>query len=201
MAVEWKEADPSVETIVKQMISQYHRDLLPLSIGVLYRSEPQASAGRDVLANISKVNAKLKPFLDYDLILWVSKPDWEGRLTENQRMALIDHELCHVEIDGDDQITIIHHDIEEFREVIARWGLWSKDLVRSEQVLKHATQGELFATAPETTGKVETIPEMVISHIKPDGQTESVELGPGEFDRVANKLIKSTRRMSHVRAD
>ena len=201
MAVEWEEADPSVATIVRQIIREFHPDLLPLDIGVLYRSEPQKSKGREILANISKVNARLKPFLDYDLILWVSKPDWAGRLTEDQRMALIDHELCHVVIDDNEQITLVGHDIEEFREIIARWGLWSEDLVRSEPVLMKAIQGKFFDTTPATPGKVETIPEVTISRIKVDGQKESVEFRPGEFDTSVNEFVKSTRRISHVHTD
>ena len=51
------------------------------------------------------------------------------RLNHAQRLALLDHELCHVMGDTDTGFTMRDHDIEEFNAVIERHGAWSRDVV------------------------------------------------------------------------
>lgn len=69
---------------------------------------------------------------------------WDG-LTTSQREALIDHELCHAAIVLDDDgqpkkddrgrlvCRIKKHDMEEFRAVVERHGLWTADLEQIAQ--------------------------------------------------------------------
>lgn len=53
-------------------------------------------------------------------------------LTDSQRRALVDHELCHcgVKDPGADEPewTLRAHDIEEFKAVIERHGFWKSDV-------------------------------------------------------------------------
>jgi hypothetical protein len=60
------------------------------------------------------------------LVLTVNGVAWEHASTE-QRVALIDHELCHV---SPDNWSIMGHDLEEFVSVVRRHGLWQAGLVR-----------------------------------------------------------------------
>lgn len=49
-------------------------------------------------------------------------------LSDAQRVALVDHELCHCTVNEDGVPTLLHHDVEEFGQVVERHGLWKPDL-------------------------------------------------------------------------
>lgn len=62
-------------------------------------------------------------FMDYDFVIWVAL-DWWNRFKPEQKVALVDHELCHCYIDADDKPKILPHDVEEFNCILERHGLW-----------------------------------------------------------------------------
>jgi hypothetical protein len=61
-------------------------------------------------------------------VIEISHNTWE-RLTDPQRRALVDHELCHclceLDDDGEPVLSTKGHDFEEFREIIERHGMWN----------------------------------------------------------------------------
>jgi hypothetical protein len=75
--------------------------------------------------------------------------NWQAwaQLTPPQRIALVDHELAHCE-QTDAGWTMAGHDVEEFRSIVGRWGLWTPDLREFHTTASHA-QTDLFAQ--ETT--------------------------------------------------
>ena len=56
---------------------------------------------------------------------------WDG-MTPQQRRALVDHELCHLSVEQDDDGSWVGrtrgHDVEEFVSIIDRHGLWKADV-------------------------------------------------------------------------
>lgn len=65
-------------------------------------------------------------------VITVWEKAWE-RLSRRQRVALIDHELCHCAIIEDEETgrlkaTMVGHDIEEFNGVVQRHGQWLEDV-------------------------------------------------------------------------
>jgi len=108
----WSEAPQSVITIAQELIAKYHPELQSCNIGFLFRDTNGKSRGKPVMSHSQKVPASLKPYLDYDFIVWVSEEAWKELLT-GQQTALIDHELCHCTTDGDDVPTLRGHDVEE----------------------------------------------------------------------------------------
>ena len=66
-------------------------------------------------------------------------------LTEKQRLALIDHELCHIvrDVDSDSGFSMRSHDIEEFAAVVERHGAWKADVHHFLAAAKNA-QLDLF---------------------------------------------------------
>jgi Putative phage metallopeptidase len=64
---------------------------------------------------------------------------WEV-LTERQRVALVDHELCHLVIEGTETGEIVRrikgHDVEEFQVVAERHGAWKPDLADFAKALQ-----------------------------------------------------------------
>jgi len=158
---EWEEASPSVIHIAEQLIEQYHPWLREANIGFIFRDEAQKqSDGRLVLAQAQRITAKLQVYLEYDFLIWVSKKDWEGHLTDAQREALIDHELCHcVRNMNTGAWAIRPHDVQEFWQIIQRHGLWSNDLHGARELLQRVVQDELPLGQVELvrTGKVASV--------------------------------------------
>ena len=80
---------------------------------------------RDVLGECEKVPAKWRWAVPYDFTVTVFEPNCE-RLTDEQLRILLLHELLHVGIeeDGNDaKLYVEPHDVEDFNEVIDRYGL------------------------------------------------------------------------------
>lgn len=57
---------------------------------------------------------------------------WDNVLSDEQRVALVDHELYHFRVDRNDDddvvLSIRPHELEEFAAVLARHGLWRPDI-------------------------------------------------------------------------
>ena len=121
-------------------IPSWHPHLAMLKICYLEDQEDMVAKGRTVLAKIRKVNAVEAYITGHDLILIISGPSWRT-LGAVQRIALIDHELCHViEADSGDGYTMVSHDLEEFNAVVKRHGAWWPDIAE----FVSAVQGDLF---------------------------------------------------------
>ena len=142
----WSEAPIEVIHMAQELIDKYHHDLQSINIGFVFRDRNGTNRGRATLAACQKVPAQLKPYLDYDFIIWISEQAWTV-FSDKQRRALVDHELCHARTDEDEQPVLIGHDIEEFRVIIERYGYWKEDLLwlgelaNSEKALQMALEG------------------------------------------------------------
>lgn len=126
---------PEVESIGRNLIRDVedHKSLDAVRVDFIYRDKASKSNGRTVLAKARKVSG-LNAFLanaemvqrDF-FVIEVAEDTWD-QLDEHQQKALVDHELmhCHVEFDeaGTPQLAIRGHDMEEFRAIIERHGLW-----------------------------------------------------------------------------
>lgn len=154
MAVEWIKAPDEVIKMALEIIAEHHPELLEFSVGFIFRSEASVSAGRRILGQASKVTGKYSPLLDLDGLVWLAADEWP-RLSINQKRALIDHELCHFGVNEDGNLVMIGHDIEEFRCVVERYGLWTSDLRAFAPSVIQATQARL--TGFERNGRVVAI--------------------------------------------
>lgn len=71
--------------------------------------------------------AKAEPFF----VLEIAEDVW-AQLDGSQRTALVDHELCHFAVGHDDDgqpvLSTRPHDLEEFRSIVERHGLWRPDV-------------------------------------------------------------------------
>lgn len=121
MARFFKAPDDVVE-MVGAMVELYHDDLAEATIGVLMRDEAPVSGGFVTLGKARKVPPEQRALIDFDFVIWFAADEWE-RLTERQRRALADHELCHCsKFRG--KTSIRKHDFEEFNCIIERHGFW-----------------------------------------------------------------------------
>jgi putative metallopeptidase len=144
MAVTYRPA-PEVEAIAGPLIEAHHQHLTEhgdVRIEYLFRSEATVKGGHVVLGKARKVSG-LNAFLagwddatDVDdeagdevrpfFVIEIAADQW-ATLTEAQRTALVDHELCHLNVEPTDEsvkLTLAGHDLEEFGAVVERHGLW-----------------------------------------------------------------------------
>lgn len=128
---------PEVEEIAQEQIPQWHDHLVNVRIKYVFRSIATKSNGKTVLAKARKVGGLTAFLADQDkslatgdpfFVLEVAADMWKGR-TEEEKRAIVDHELCHMWRDEDTGKLSIHpHDLEEFAAVVKRHGLITNDL-------------------------------------------------------------------------
>jgi hypothetical protein len=118
----------------------WHGDLAEARIALAWRINLNPDAdGRLVLGKCQKVSDLHKELADYDFIVILNREAWD-EFSDAQRLALLDHELSHATVardqDGQPKLDergravfrLRKHDIEEFRDVVARHGCYKEDL-------------------------------------------------------------------------
>lgn len=139
----WDDAEDYVEArqpreIAEALIDVVHVDLERARIAYLFRKEMTKGGDRVQLAHASKVPAKWRHLAKLDFLIEVNWTHWR-LLQPRERIALVDHELCHCGRDLEaEKWVLVHHDVEEFGTIVRRWGAWKPDLAQ------FARQLELF---------------------------------------------------------
>lgn len=140
---------PEVKAIADKLIGKHHRDLRDVKdrIRYVFRDEAAVTKGRTVLGkarSVGGLNAWLAEPIDHEApafyVMEIAEDEWE-QLDDRQRVALVDHELCHfapeVNDEGVWQLKIRAHDLEEFVAVVQRNGMWRPEI---EHVVKVANE-------------------------------------------------------------
>ena len=145
--------------MAEELIQDHHRSLVDARIGILFRDEAPKSRGRRTLGKAQKVADNWKPLLkqDLDFIIWLAADVWNDELSEDQKRALLDHELHHCYLDEKLRPRLRGHDVEEFLTIIHRHGLWKPDLERLGDVVQRlqlplsmrGMDGQVVAVEPE----------------------------------------------------
>lgn len=148
---------PEVERIANELIVKHHDHLsrTDVLIKCVFRDPPAKSRGKLVLGKARKVsglsaylvglehNDRLDDGEPHDFfVVEIAHEPWQG-LTGRQRHALVDHELCHLDVElpddeGDRKLCMRSHDLEEFEEVVKRHGLWQPKVVQFAETAKSA---------------------------------------------------------------
>lgn len=134
---------PQAAEIARIIIPVLHDHLLNARIRYLFREQLS-----DCSAKASRAGAKLEFLAEVDFLIEVNWTSWR-HLSAEQRIALMDHELCHCGRDLEkEKYVLVEHDIEEFGSIVRRWGLWHHQLAKFGKAVKE--QLELFTvpTAP-----------------------------------------------------
>jgi hypothetical protein len=148
MTTEWFKAPDHVLDIVRRLIDLYHEPLQDARIGVIMRSEAPITGGRIIYGTAEKVSAKAQVHVPYDFIITLALDRYQ-LLAPLQREALIDHELMHCQWDMDKGASIRPHDVEEFTEILERYGYWWP---QAEEFAAVAQQAELFERTAGDSG-------------------------------------------------
>ena len=135
MSTNYTEAPSSVIHMAEGLINEYHPHLQDARIAFVMRDEAPITNGRTTMAKASKVTAINKTLMEYDFLIWVAEDIW-NKISHDQRLALLDHELMHCAGNSDEGWYMRQHDIEEFNAIIERHGMWRKDLVRMANAVR-----------------------------------------------------------------
>lgn len=122
-------ADSDVRELANDIIAHHHPHLADADIVFLMRSPTAKAKGKITLGTAKKASPEHKALYqgDVDFIVTLAGAEWKD-MTNRQRRALLDHELCHCVGDSENGWGLRGHDVEEFAEIIRRHGLWHGDL-------------------------------------------------------------------------
>lgn len=125
-----------IEAVANPIIDQFHKHLAGARILFLFTTQERKHLTKTVLATAQKLSA-IQRYLSsgdeassdegYDFLILVGTTEWQ-LLTPVQRIALIDHELCHCWLNEKGEWTLRAHDVEEFAEILERHGSWKQDV-------------------------------------------------------------------------
>ena len=121
-----------------------HEHLKKARIAIAWNLSWKPDADERLVLGKCKKGADLERQMHgFDFVILLNKDIWQKSLEKfgnKLKRALMDHELCHAQVcrdsDGeikkDDQGRICYrirkHDLEEFREIIERHGIWKGDI-------------------------------------------------------------------------
>jgi hypothetical protein len=156
---------PEPWLLLRQLVSEHHHHLAEASFALAWEKGVKKDVdGLVVLGRCGKASDLSRELVDYDLIILLNAEAW-SRLEPSQRRALMDHELCHAQVatrkDGEprrderDRLVyrIRHHDIEEFREIVERHGLYKADLEKFVKAAQAKDQPRLFPAEAADAGE------------------------------------------------
>lgn len=110
------------QAIAAALIPAFHQHLVNLKVCYLFREKISEKLGVAMRAS-----GKLAHFTGFDFVIEFNWSAWL-QLSSTQRIALVDHELCHCVLDDDGYPAMRKHDVEEFGDIVKRYGLWRPDL-------------------------------------------------------------------------
>lgn len=153
-----KESDSGREPygLLGELIAQHHQDLYDASIALAWNLSWKPDIdGRVTLGKCKKASDLDRELVAYDFIILLRQEFWRHPMvTDQQRRALLDHELCHAAVSFDEDgepktdvrgrkvYRIRKHDLEEFAAIAERYGCWKKDLESFAAALRRGSHQE-----------------------------------------------------------
>lgn len=143
-----------VEDVASELIDKYHTHLAGETIRYVWRDKHTMSKGKPQLVAARKISGlagwlHLGYYADHDpdrftdfFVVEVARDIWD-RLDEDQRIALVDHALCQLDVeipdqgDKDRRLLVRAPDVAEFTAVVQRHGMWRPSI---EEFLKAGNQ-------------------------------------------------------------
>jgi len=186
MMYEW---NTEAARLGESLVEANHPHLVKLKIAYLFKLAPESksrkparSGKKKTWAKASLIPPKYEELLNdnYKFLIEFDGAVWAA-LNIKQKRALVDHELCHCgnDIDG---VYMKHHDLEEFRSIVERYGFWKDDV-------------RLFAESCATLfDGLETEPKPEAKKGEENTVTLSIPGGPSvtmtdkEFSQAAKRL-------------
>jgi hypothetical protein len=154
---------PNEYRLLQKLLAAYHEDVREARFVLAWcRSWKRDVDGHQKLGMCRKATDLDRELAPFDFVVLLNEGFWtDPSVTDEQREALLDHELCHAEValdkygspkrDGRDRLIfrIRRHDVEEFTCIGERHGLWKRDLEQFAAALRRSKkpQPDLLETA------------------------------------------------------
>lgn len=154
---------PEVRTFAERLIPKYHEMLgnSGVRIEYLFRSNVPKSKGKFIFGVAKKITGEHATLADSEepfFCIIIAHPAWQV-LPQKYREALVDHELCHCGIEinekGDTKLVLRNHDVQEFSDIVRRYGAWTPDV----QEFLQAALGTKKSSTPLLDGKSQSAGE------------------------------------------
>jgi hypothetical protein len=145
--------------VLADLVEQYHEEIRHARIALAWNLawKPDVD-GRVTLGKCKKASDLDRELAAYDFVIILRREFMEDpNVSDDQRRALIDHELCHASVKLDDEgepvedergrvvYRIRKHDLEEFSEIAQRYGCYKRDLEDFAKALERSRSTPLGA--------------------------------------------------------
>ena len=151
-----KDTEPEPYAILEDVRYKWHRDIAEACIGIAWRENLEADKdGHIILGKCVKASDLQRELAEYDFVILLNHDSWDD-FSDEQKRALIDHELCHAAPSMDEDNAMKRdergrpvwrtrkHDIEEFQSVVEHHGCYKKDLERFAEGMARKRQTPLL---------------------------------------------------------
>lgn len=140
--------------IMEDLVARFHEHLVDAKIAIAWNVGPakEDADGRKTLGKVKKGTDLDRELAPFDFVIVLEHSSWnQAGFTERQMYALLDNMLCRcavakdkngeTKIDEKDRVVyrIRKPDVVEFKDVVARWGLWTHEL---EELAKAAEESK-----------------------------------------------------------
>lgn len=134
------------ERLAQPIIDHHHPSLRGARILYCFTTAKRTRHGRTVYATAQKLSP-VDRFLTSDtedseegadFLVLIGAEEWAS-LSTPQKKALVDHELSHCVRDEEGVSGIVGHDLEEFRAIVERHGLWMPDVRAMADTMRQLT--------------------------------------------------------------
>lgn len=143
-------------TVMHSIIEAHHPHLTEAKIALAWKLDWQPGSDGHLTLGMCKKASDLDRLLhDFDFVILLNRDYW-GEFSPAQQKAILDHELAHAAVTLDDKgkpkktddgrlvYRIRKHDLEEFREIVERHGLYRADLEEFARSIQKARDTPLF---------------------------------------------------------
>lgn len=150
-----------VFSIAQDLLGDRHQHLLEAQVRFEYvfLKNPMVKNGREIWGQAAKVSGLNAWFAQDEREkesvpepFFVLKFPWEvwRKINIAQKVALVDHELCHCTLSDKRKPALRGHDCEEFTTIVSRHGLWKSDVKAMLEAAKVAEENPLFTVVGES---------------------------------------------------
>lgn len=145
--------------LLRELVGKFHTEVKEARIALAWNLgwKPDVD-GRVILGKCKKASDLDRELAAYDFVIILRQSFWlDLSVTDAQRAALLDHELTHAAPRCDERTgepivdersrvcyRIRKHDIEEFTEIVARHGLYTRDLELHGAVILERIKTEAY---------------------------------------------------------
>jgi hypothetical protein len=154
-----REQEAELYTLMDELVGEHHADLAEARIALAWRFGWKADPdGRLQLGQCRRASDLDRLLHDLDFVILLNWEAWHAAdFSEAQKRALLDHELSHgalrltddgepaEDTNGRKVYRIRKHDVEEFRAIVERHGLWKADLAEFAAAAMEAKRLPLFS--------------------------------------------------------